>query len=106
MLLFSGGFSGSAFAQTQADMNAHATASAKAANWQLNTAYARLRATPELRQAERSWLNFRDSQCRYEASVYEGGSIQPMTYALCLDRVTKARTAELLALSKFEEYRR
>ena len=70
MLLFSGGFAGSAFAQTQVEMNAHAAASAITADRRLNTAYAKVRATPELRLAQRAWLGFRDSQCRYEASVY------------------------------------
>lgn len=92
--------------ETQVEMSACAAAAAKAADTRLNAAYARLQLTPELKSAERAWIAFRDAQCAYEASVYEGGSIQPMTYSLCLERVTKARTAELAALAQDEEYRR
>ncbi|GKR04432.1 hypothetical protein KAM472_41750 [Aeromonas caviae] len=28
-----------------------------------------------LRTAQRAWITFRDAQCRYEAGVYEGGSL-------------------------------
>lgn len=88
-------------AKTQLDLNFCADRQFKAADAELNRVYDRLAAKLEagargkLKAAEVSWLKYRDSNCVYEASASEGGSMQPMVYSFCLERMTKSRTAEL-----------
>ncbi len=53
-------------------------------------------AKDKLRKAQRAWIGYRDSACDAEAALYEGGSMAPATRAFCLDRVTRARTDELI----------
>lgn len=48
-----------------------------------------------LREAQRAWVAFRDLACSAEASLYEGGTIQPMIGTDCKARLTAARTADL-----------
>ncbi len=48
-----------------------------------------------LKTAERNWIAYRDSECDYETSDSEGGSIRPMEYSNCLTAKTRARIAEL-----------
>ncbi|HEX3561023.1 MAG TPA: lysozyme inhibitor LprI family protein [Pyrinomonadaceae bacterium] len=88
-------------ARTQLDMNICADKQFKIADAELNRVYNQLASKLEedkrakLKAAEVSWLKYRDSNCDYEASLYEGGSMQPMTYSFCLERMTKSRTTEL-----------
>lgn len=49
----------------------------------------------KLQVAQRAWIRYRDSDCEAEAGLYEGGSIQPAVRSGCLERVTRARIAEL-----------
>lgn len=51
-----------------------------------------------LLDAQRSWLRYRDATCEAERDEYAGGSIAPMIYWACMDRVTIQRNAELRAL--------
>ena len=37
------------------------------------------------------WLKYRETQSKYEASSYEGGTIQYSIYAGCYNRLTKQR---------------
>ena len=98
-----------AFAQSQSAMNADAVGQAKAADAALNGRYAAAmaRLSPPsrvlLRDAQRSWIGFRDRQCAFEASGVEGGSAYPMVYAGCLARVTADRTRTLRRLGQCEE---
>ena len=48
-----------------------------------------------LREAQRSWVAFRDAHCRLESFEARGGSMQPMLDAGCKATLTRARTAEL-----------
>lgn len=90
-------------AKTQLDMNVCADRQFKAADAALNRAYNQLAskleaaARAKLKTAEVSWLKYRDDNCDYETASYEGGSMRPMVYSFCLERMTKARTAELRA---------
>lgn len=61
--------------------------------------YADLEPRPrvKLRAAERLWLRYRKSNCAAEASIYEGGTIQPLIELRCMARVTRERAAELKA---------
>jgi uncharacterized protein YecT (DUF1311 family) len=88
-------------AQTQAEMNMCADKKSKAADAALNRVYNELASKVDamyrakLKAAEVSWLKYRDDNCDYETALYEGGSMRPMVYSFCLERMTKARTAEL-----------
>lgn len=55
------------------------------------------RSRVKFRAAERLWLGYRKSNCDAEASVYEGGTIQPLIELRCMARVTRERAAELKA---------
>ena len=44
-----------------------------------------------IRALQRAWLQYRDLQCGYAASLYEGGSIQPMVRSDCYAELTKQR---------------
>jgi len=46
-------------------------------------------------EAQRHWIDFRDAECRFNASAAEGGSAQPMVRLLCLANVTTRRSTEL-----------
>lgn len=92
-------------AQTQMAINECSAAQAKQADAQLNATYARVRAElktlgkdPDLLvPAEQAWISARDKTCTFEASLYEGGSIQPSIYSGCLDSMTVSRTKRLNA---------
>lgn len=55
------------------------------------------RSRVKLRAAERAWLRYRKTNCDTEASIYEGGTIQPLIELRCMTRVTRERAAELKA---------
>lgn len=67
----------------------------------MNRAYQQLLPTLEksrkqkLIAAQLAWVKFRDTNCEFERSKYEGGSIAPSIYAGCLENLTKLRTQEL-----------
>lgn len=102
-LLFCGA---SSFAQTQLEMNETANANYKKADTQLNKVYKQLMVMldksekPLLIQAEKDWVKFRDSHCKFDASQYEGGSMKPLVYSSCLEELTKKRIAEIKASIK------
>ena len=87
--------------QTQYEMNVCADRRYKAADAELNRVYDRLAslledgARAKLKATEVSWLKYRDDNCDYESSLYEGGSMRPAVYSSCMERMTKERTAEL-----------
>jgi uncharacterized protein YecT (DUF1311 family) len=93
-------------AQRSPEQMACAEKELKAAEAELKSARARLtgvlEAPPRLRmkQAERAWLSYRKSNCDAEASIYEGGTIQPLIQTQCVARVTRARAEELRAQLK------
>jgi uncharacterized protein YecT (DUF1311 family) len=53
-----------------------------------------------LRDAQRAWITFRDAACRAEGYVYFGGSMRLQVVALCLERMTRARTEELRSIAE------
>lgn len=55
------------------------------------------RSRVKLKAAERLWLGYRKSNCDTEASIYEGGTIQPLIQLQCMGRVTRERADELKA---------
>ncbi|MEO1790097.1 MAG: lysozyme inhibitor LprI family protein [Pseudomonadota bacterium] len=47
---------------------------------------------------QRQWLRFRDGTCEGERDQFGGGSIAPQVYWSCMDRLTRARNAQLWQL--------
>ncbi|BAZ30335.1 hypothetical protein NIES4074_27910 [Cylindrospermum sp. NIES-4074] len=88
-------------AQTQREINQCADLSYRNADKKLNQVYRQLLPKlPKSRQqkliaAQQAWLKFRDSNCEFERSAFEGGSIAPSIYAGCLEAATKQRTQQL-----------
>ena len=92
---------------TQTGMNICAGAAYRAADTNLNTVYgevlARLKAddaaiSSALVAAQRSWIVFRDAQCRFMSSAVAGGSARPMVELQCLAAETEMRRAALARL--------
>ena len=96
-------------AQSQATMNANAAQELQRADRALNSQYTTTmgRLSPAsrtlLRTAQRTWISFRDQQCRFEASGVQGGSAYPMVHSTCLARLTTERTRQLRTLSQCQE---
>ncbi len=89
-------------APTQMEASRCAAAGAAAADAELNAVWAKAfgavkggSAAEPLRAAQRAWIAYRDLACAAEADQYQGGSIAPMIRAACLERLTRARTADL-----------
>ncbi|MBB1192607.1 hypothetical protein DNC80_02860 [Flavobacterium sp. SOK18b] len=99
-------FSTNSFSQTQLEMNKAADAKYKKADAELNKAYKQLLSILDqndkllLIQAEKDWVKFRDSSCKFESSQYEGGSIKPLIYSTCLEELTRKRILEIKASIK------
>ena len=46
-------------------------------------------------KAQTTWITFRDTTCNFEAGYALGGTLEPLLYIGCLERVTSERTAYL-----------
>jgi uncharacterized protein YecT (DUF1311 family) len=60
-------------------------------------------AEKSLMAAERAWIGFRDAECSFSASSSKGGTIYPMIYSECLEKLTKARIDGLKRFMQCEE---
>ncbi|WP_406872792.1 lysozyme inhibitor LprI family protein [Aminobacter sp. P9b] len=97
--------------QTQTGMNICAGSDFAASDAKLNAAYGdimkRLSESADARKllqdSQRSWIAFRDAECKFASSGVEGGSIYPMIQAGCLQDLTDARVTQLGAYLKCEE---
>ncbi|UVL00322.1 lysozyme inhibitor LprI family protein [Pseudomonas sp. B21-048] len=86
-------------ATDQTTMNQCAAQQSKTADKELNALYqqitARLKDSPEAKKllvgAQRSWIAFRDNECKFSASGVAGGSMYPLIYSHCTTELTKAR---------------
>ncbi|MEH2276093.1 MAG: lysozyme inhibitor LprI family protein [Nostoc sp.] len=87
--------------QTQAAINECRKLSYQNADKKLNQVYQQLLSTLEssrkqkLIAAQVAWIKFRDTNCEFERSRYEGGSIAPTIYFGCLENSTRLRTQQL-----------
>ncbi|MGB3264074.1 MAG: lysozyme inhibitor LprI family protein [Microcoleus sp.] len=87
--------------QTTLDMNMCSSQEFKAADTKLNQLYQQLRAKLNSKQkqrltvAQRTWIQFRDRTCDYEAGKFEGGTLAAPTYVYCRARVTQERVKDL-----------
>lgn len=95
----------------QGTMNRCAEDAWKKADAELNAVYKKLqsrnkedaRASKLLIAAERAWVAFRDAECEYSAADNQGGSIFPLVYFGCFDKLTNARTNQLKRYLDCEE---
>jgi uncharacterized protein YecT (DUF1311 family) len=104
-LLISGrtGLAACAKAESQQAMNSCAGAAATAADHELAVEYATcLKRFPlqaaRLRTAEAAWRTFRDRFCAFEASPYDGGSMQGQVLGDCMARETRLHLKQLNGL--------
>ncbi len=60
-------------------------------------AFARLGTSGRLAfiRANTDWLGYRDAECTSEASIYAGGSVQPVAYANCLVSIDSTHVRDL-----------
>ncbi|WP_300979353.1 lysozyme inhibitor LprI family protein [Flavobacterium sp.] len=90
-----------ATAQTQLEMNEKASLDYKKADAELNKVYKKLVSLLDknekvlLIQAQKDWIKYRDSHCKFESDPYTGGSIKPLILLTCLEEITKERTKHL-----------
>jgi len=98
-------------ATDQATMNQCASQQHAAADKELNALYqqitSRLKGNPDSKKmlagAQRSWIAFRDAECRFSASGVEGGSVYPLIYSNCVTELTKARVQTFKQYLKCQE---
>lgn len=87
--------------QKQQAMNACAYENYQTVDAELNEGYQMIKGLlPEegkrsLETAELAWLKFRDLDCEFERSQFEGGSIAPLILNSCLESRTNIRINEL-----------
>ncbi len=73
----------------------------KVANVQLDATYRTLLALLDpagkklLIKAERTWIQYRDEECNFNADQYRGGSLSPVSYGTCQIRLTRQHECEL-----------
>ena len=95
--------------QTQGDMTICETRNLKQDDESLNAVYKKLvsKISPagrdRLREAETSWVRYRDAQCEFNTAGSEGGSIHAMMLGQCLSALTRAQTEELRSQLSCEE---
>lgn len=98
-------------ATDQSTMNQCAAQQNKAADKELNALYQqitnRLKSTPDSKKllvgAQRSWVAFRDAECKFSSSGVEGGSAYPLIYSNCVTELTKARVQTFKNYLKCQE---
>lgn len=96
---------------TQTTMSICAGKAFQRADRKLNDLYKTIRgrlkddanASKLLVAAQRDWIAFRDAECAFASSGTTGGSIHPMIYANCEERLTKARIADFKTYLACEE---
>ncbi|MFB2934189.1 lysozyme inhibitor LprI family protein [Aerosakkonemataceae cyanobacterium BLCC-F154] len=87
--------------QTQLEINTCAGIEYRNADQKLNQVYQKLllRLPASRKQklilAQRAWITFRDANCEFERSQFEGGTMAPAAKAGCLANLTKTRTAQI-----------
>jgi uncharacterized protein YecT (DUF1311 family) len=55
-----------------------------------------------LKSAQRAWLTYRDLHCSIARDQYEGGSMAPMVWSMCMETVTQHRIEELNAAYNYQ----
>ena len=95
--------------QSQSQMNAAAARDERASDQALNSQYTATinglspASRTLLRNAQRSWISFRDQQCRFESSGVRGGSAFAMVQSGCIARLSNERTRDLRRIAQCRE---
>ena len=55
-------------------------------------------AATALRDAQRTWIPYRDAACEAEGYLFEGGSMAPLIVSTCKAELTRRRTEDLRAV--------
>lgn len=90
--------------QTQLAMNVCAGKDYEREDARLNKTYKELVAKLEkdrrekLKEIQLAWIKYRDLQCDFDSSNYEGGSMYSMVRSSCLSQMTKQRSKDLKAM--------
>jgi uncharacterized protein YecT (DUF1311 family) len=98
-----------AAAVTQADLSRCAYEEFLSANAEYAAAYKTLSAglpqkrRDNFRRMQKSWISYRTAACDFEAAASAGGSVQEMVRWMCVARMTRVRTRELVALGQCKE---
>ena len=87
--------------QTTLEMKICASQDYEKSDKKLNQVYQQLK--PKLREnqrkklvdAQRTWIDFRDKNCDFEASGVEGGTLEPVVKLGCLTNITNQRVKDL-----------
>ena len=88
-------------ASTTSAMRACANASYEAAQRELDSAYQNLlqqlddSQRQKLRVAQRAWLQYRDANAQFQASLAQSGTLAPLIRTTVLAEMTNARASEL-----------
>jgi uncharacterized protein YecT (DUF1311 family) len=98
-------------AADQATVNECAAQQHQTADKELNALYQqineRLKSNPDskklLTEAQRSWIAFRDAECKFSSAGVEGGSVYPLIYSNCVTELTKARVETFKNYLKCQE---
>ena len=45
--------------------------------------------------SQAAWIAYRNAECRLQAALYAGGSIHPLVYLTCEERLTDIRTTQV-----------
>lgn len=96
-------------AQTQLDMNQCANEEFKKTDMELNKIYQDVlkRTSGEhsklLKSAQKKWIEYRDSDCKFQTFQTKGGSIHSMVYSHCLAEKTESRITEFKKALSCEE---
>lgn len=94
---------------TQAELNRCTAISYLHSDTLLNEVYRQemSQLSPEKQQkfklAQRDWIAFRDTDCAFQSSGYEGGSAQAMYHSQCLKSKTDRRIEEIKNLIDCKE---
>jgi uncharacterized protein YecT (DUF1311 family) len=90
--------------QTQAEMTQQADEDFEKADEKMSAAYRKFKGMQDedgaakLKTAQKAWLAYRDAEATFEAAPNKGGSIYSMVYDGVRQRITEARTKELVDL--------
>jgi uncharacterized protein YecT (DUF1311 family) len=92
------------YPQSQSGMNTCAGKDYELDDARLNTAYKELVSKLEKDRREKvkeiqiAWIKYRDLQCDFDSSNYEGGTMYSLVRSSCLSQITKQRTKDLKAM--------
>jgi uncharacterized protein YecT (DUF1311 family) len=96
----------------QREMNLQAKREYEKADKRLNKVYQQLlsdlksQAIADLKQAQRKWVDYKESHCKAVREMQDFGSIAPLKHNSCLQGVTEKRVNELVSSYLTESYKK